>query len=136
MVNPINPPIEIGWNGKLYQCDITLGQLALVEGEIGIAILYPAERMIWQKPEAYQRGVLLYAMLQPHVDGLRLIDCMGAVVGEKRDYFLTKLTKATDRLMPQLKALWGVKEEVQQQDPLAESSGGPTSGPTPESTSV
>ena len=65
MINPINPAIEIGWKGTLYPCDLTLGQLALVEGEVGVAIVYPAPSMLWQKPEAYQRGVLLYALLQP-----------------------------------------------------------------------
>lgn len=133
MTNPINPPIEIGWRGTLYLCDLTLGQLALVEGEVGVAIVYPAPVMLWQKPEAYQRGVLLYALLQPH--GIAtLAECMGAVVGEQREYFLVKLQKATDRLTPQLKALWGVKEEAPA-DPLPVPSGGPSSGPTLESTS-
>jgi hypothetical protein len=134
MINPINPPIEIGWRGQLYYSDLTLGQLALVEGEVGVAIVYPAESMLWQKPEAYQRGVLLYAMLQPHnIKGLTLADCMAAIVGDQREYFLAKLQKATDRLKPQLQALWGVKEEAPA-DPLAESSGGPNSGQLPEST--
>lgn len=135
MLNPINPPIEVGWRGKLYPCDLTLGQLALVEGEAGIAIVYPAPAMLWQKPEAYQRGVLLYAMLKPHdIPTATLPECMGAVVGDQREYFLIKLQKATDRLKPQLQALWGVTEEAPA-DPLAESSGGPSSGPALESTS-
>ena len=135
MINPINPAIEIGWNGTLYPCDLTLGQLALVEGEVGVSIVYPAPVMLWQKPEAYQRGVLLYALLHPHsIPGLTLAACMGAVVGEQRDYFLVKMQKATDRLLPQLKALWGVKEEAPA-SPLADSSGGLNSGQTPESTS-
>ncbi len=133
MVNPINPAIEIGWRGTLYSCDLTLGQLALVEGDVGVAIVYPAPVMLWQKPEAYQRGVLLFALLQPHVKGLTLADCMAAIVGDQREYFLVKLQKATDRLLPQLRAIWGVTEEAPA-DPLAESSGGPSSGQTPEST--
>lgn len=128
MINPINPAIEIGWRGTLYQCDLTLGQLALVEGEVGVAIVYPAPAMLWQKPEAYQRGVLLYALLQPHgIKGLTLADCMAAIVGEQREYFLIKLQRATERLLPQLQALWGAKEEAPK-DPLAGSSGGPNSG--------
>jgi hypothetical protein len=135
MRNPINPAIEIGWSGTLYPCDLTLGQLALVEGEVGVSIVYPAPVMLWQKPEAYQRGVLLYALLHPHgIPGLTLAACMGAVVGEQRDYYLVKLQKATDRLTPQLKVLWGVKEE-EPASPLAEASGGLNSGQTPESTS-
>lgn len=135
MINPINPAIEIGWKGTLYPCDLTLGQLALVEGEVGVAIVYPAESMLWQKPEAYQRGVLLYALLQPHnVKGLTLAECMSAVVGEQREYFLVKLQKATDRLLPQLRLIWGVTEEAPS-DPLARSSGGPSSGQTLEFTS-
>lgn len=135
MLNPINPPIEVGWRGKLYPCDLTLGQLALVEGEAGIAIVYPAPAMLWQKPEAYQRGVLLYALLKPHdIATATLGECMAAVVGEQREYFLVKLQKATDRLLPQLQQIWGVKEEAPA-DPLAESSGGPNSGPPLESTS-
>lgn len=139
MINPINPAIEIGWRGTLYLCDLTLGQLALVEGEIELPIVYPpaghpAPAMLWQKPEAYQRGVLLYALLQPNVPGIRLSECMTAVVGDQRDYFLVKLQKATERLKPQLHALWGIQEEAPA-DPLAESSGGHNSGPSPESTS-
>jgi hypothetical protein len=134
MINSINPPIEVGWRGTLYPCDLPLGQLALVEGEVGVAIVYPAPAMLWQKPEAYQRGVLLYALLQPHVKGLTLADCMAAIVGEQREYFLVKLQKATDRLLPQLRAIWGVTEEAPA-DPLAVNSGGPNSGQTPESTS-
>jgi hypothetical protein len=135
MINPLNPAIEIGWQGTLYHCDLTLGQLALVEGDVGVSIVYPAPVMLWQKPEAYQRGVLLYALLQPHnIPGLTLAACMGAVVGEQRDYFLVKLQKATDRLLPQLKALWGVKEE-EPASPLAVPSGGQSSGQTLESTS-
>lgn len=135
MINPINPPIEIGWRGTLYSCDLTLGQLAMVEGEVGVSIVYPAPVMLWQKPEAFQRGVLLYALLQPHgIQGVTLSECMGAVVGEQRDYFLVKLQKATDRLLPQLKALWGVKEEAPAV-PLHELSGGQNSGQTPASTS-
>ncbi|CAB4166656.1 hypothetical protein UFOVP836_47 [uncultured Caudovirales phage] len=128
MINPINPPIEVGWRGKLYPCDLTLGQLALVEGEAGIAIVYPAPSMLWQKPEAYQRGVLLYAMLKPHeLPTATLAECMAAVVGDQREYFLVKLQKATDRLLPQLQQIWGVKEEAPS-SPLAESSGGQNSG--------
>lgn len=132
MTNPINEPIQIVLGNTSYSCDLTLGQLALVEGELDIAIVYPAAKMLWQKPEAYQRGVLLYAMLKPH--GIDLADCMNIVVGERREYFLIKLQKATDRLKPQLQQLWGVKEEAPA-DPLAESSGGPNSGPPLESTS-
>ena len=135
MLNPINPPIEVGWRGKLYPCDLTLGQLALVEGEVGIAIVYPAQAMLWQKPEAYQRGVLLYAMLKPHdLPTATLTECMAAVVGEQREYFLIKLQKATDRLKPQLQQLWGVTEEAPK-PPLDEKPGGPNSGPPLESTS-
>ena len=135
MINPINPAIEIGWNDVLYPCDLPIGQLALVEGEVGVDIVFPAPIMLWQKPEAFQRGVLLYAMLKPHnIKGVTLAACMDAVVGEKRDYFLAKIQKATDRLLPQLKALWGVKEEAPA-SPLAVPSGGPNSGPTLESTS-
>ena len=137
MINPINPPIEIGWNEALYSCDLTLGQLALVEGEVGVSIVYPDDKapMLWQKPEAFQRGVLLYAILKPHeIKGVTLAACMSAVVGERRDYFLVKLQKATDRLKPQLHALWGIKEEAPA-SPLAVPSGGPNSGPTLESTS-
>jgi len=128
MINPINPPIEVGWLGKLYPCDLTLGQLALVEGEAGIAIVYPAASMLWQKPEAYQRGVLLYAMLKPHeLPTATLPACMAAVVGEQRDYFLVKLQKATDRLLPQLQSIWGGPEEAPA-SPLDVSSGGQNSG--------
>jgi hypothetical protein len=135
MTNPINPPIEIGWRGKLYYCDLSLGQLALVEGEVGIAIVYPAPTMLWQKPEAYQRGVLLFAMLQPYsIQGLTLADCMGAVVGEQREYFLVKLQKATDRLKPQLENLWGIEKEAPSA-PLEETPGGQNSGPALVSTS-
>ena len=131
MINPINDAIQIVWGAKSFMCDISLGQLARVEGELDIAIVYPAAKMLWQKPEAYQRGVLLYAMLKPH--GISLDDCMEVVVGERREYFLVKLQKATDRLLPQLRAIWGVTEEAPA-DPLAESSGGPSSGQTLEST--
>jgi hypothetical protein len=135
MTNPINAPIEIGWRGQLYYCDLSLGQLALVEGEVGVAIVYPAPTMLWQKPEAYQRGVLLYALLQPHqIKGVTLAECMAAVVGEQREYFLTKLQKATDRLKPQLESLWGVPEEAPKA-PLDVNSGGQNSGPVAVSTS-
>jgi len=137
MTNPINPPIEIGWRGQLYYCDLSLGQLALVEGEVGVAIVYPAEVMLWQKPEAYQRGVLLFAMLQSHsIKGLTLADCMGAVVGDQREYFLAKLQKATDRLKPQLQTLWGITEEApKDKSPLEGTPGGQNSGPVQESIS-
>lgn len=132
MTNPINPIIEVGYSGKLYPCDITLGQLAMVEGEVGVNIVYPTGTMLWQKPEAYQRGVILYAMLQPH--GITLKECMEAVVGEKRDYFATKIKRATERLQPVLHELWGISPEVQQSRPLDEASGGSNSGPGQEST--
>ena len=130
MTNPLNEALTIVWGPKSYQCDITLGQLALIEGELDVAIVYPAPLMLWQKPEAYQRSVLLYALMKPH--GFTLAQCAEAIAGERRDYFLAKLTKVTERLMPQLKSAWGAKED-QQQAPLAESSGGLNSGPTPES---
>lgn len=140
MINPLNPPIEVGWRGKLYPCDLTLGQLALVEGEVGIPIVYNLDEnavMLWQKPEAFQRGVLLYALLQPHgIKGVTLAECMAAVVGEQREYFLVKLQKATDRLKPQLHELWGIKAtEEAPAAPLDEKPGGPNSGPPLESTS-
>ena len=132
MINPINQEIEVGYGGKLYPCDLTLGQLALIEGEVGCNIVYPTGQMLWQKPEAYQRGVILYALLQPH--GITLKQCMEAVVGEKREYYVTKVKRAIERLQPVLHELWGVQPEVQQNAPLDESSGGPKSGPEPEST--
>lgn len=135
MINPINPPIEVGWNNKQYLCDLSLGQLALVEGEAGIAIVYPAPEMLWQKPEAYQRGVLLYAMLKPHaIPTATLAECMEAVVGEQRDYYLIKLQRAMERLQPKLRAILGLKEEAPA-DPLGESNGGQNSGLAPVSTS-
>ena len=133
MTNPINPIIEVGYGGKLYPCDITLGQLALVEGEVGVNIVYPTGVMLWQKPEAYQRGVVLYAMLQPH--GITLKQCMEAVVGEKREYFAAKVKRAIERLQPVLHELWGITPEVQQSAPLEDASGGPIFGPALESTS-
>jgi len=132
MTNPINPIIEVGYGGKLYPCDLTLGQLAFVEGEVGCNIVYPTGDMLWRKPEAYQRGVILYALLQPH--GITLRQCMDAVVGEKREYFATKVTRAVDRLQPILHDLWGIKPEVKDERPLDESNGGPNSGQAQEST--
>jgi len=133
MVNPINQSIEVGYGNKLYPCDLTLGQLALIEGEVGVNIVYPTGVMLWQKPEAYQRGVILYALLQPH--GITLRQCMEAVVGEKRDYFATKVTRAVERLQPVLHELWGLSPEVEQSRPLDVNSGGLNSGPAQESIS-
>lgn len=132
MINPINPLIEVGYGGKLYSCDITLGQLALVEGEVNVNIVYPTGEMLWQRPEAYQRGVVLYAMLQPY--GITLKQCMDAVVGEKREYFAAKVKRAIERLQPVLHELWGITPEVKPSAPLDDTSGGPISGPALEST--
>lgn len=131
MINPINQSIEVGYGGKLYPCDISLGQLALVEGEVGVNIVYPAGVMLWNKPEAYQRGVILYALLQPH--GISLLQCMAAVTGADREYFAKKVTRAIERLQPVLHELWGVSPKVEQSRPLDVTNGGPNSGQVPES---
>lgn len=132
MTNPINEAIQVNWGPKQYLCDLTLGQLALVEGELDIAIVYPAAKMLWQKPEAYQRGVILYAMLKPH--GIELADCMEAATGSKREYFAKKITRGIERLQPVLHELWGIAPEVKPSAPLDGASGGPICGPALEST--
>ena len=137
MLNPLNEPIVVSWDGRTYDCDLTLGALAMAEGELNVGIIYPNSEAtsLWHKPEAYRRTVFLYILLKSSdAPKVTMARCAEAVLGDKREVYFRKIERAVDRLMPQLKELWP-QPEVKDESPLAESSGGPNSGETANSTS-
>lgn len=135
MTNPINPFIVVPWGNRTYNCDLTLGQLAIVEGEIGLGIVFPGARMLWDKPEAYQRAVITYALLRStEATGVTLDMCAEAVTGPKHERYAEACVQAVKRIMPKLTTFYPSRE-AEETSPLAETSGGLESGPERESTS-
>lgn len=135
MNNPINQFIVVPWGNRTYNCDLTLGQLALVEGEIGLGIVFPGAKMLWDKPEAFQRSVLLYALLKgTEAQGVTLEMCAEAVTGPKHERYADACVEAIKRIMPKLTTFYPARE-AEDASPLAETSGGPDSGQERESIS-
>lgn len=135
MNNPINQFIVVPWGNRTYNCDLTLGRLALVEGEIGLGIVFPGAKMLWDKPEAYQRAVIVYALLKDtEAPGITLEACAEAIAGPKHERYATACVDAIKRIMPKLTPFYPSRE-AEEASPLAETSGGPDSGPERESTS-
>lgn len=134
MIDPVTPATPVSWRGKSYPCQLTLGALATASGVSGVPpILEGGADSLFTKPEFFQRGVLLFALIRQIVPSATLAECMDAVTGDKADYYGTLLASSFRDIAPAINRLHGAKEEPQ--GPLAESSSGDGSGPALVSTS-
>lgn len=136
MVDPVTPATLVPWRGKTYPLQLTLGALALASGVPGIPPILEAwhENSVFTKPEMYQRGVLLFALVYQQFPDATLIECMEAVTGDKAKFYGDMLASALKDIAPAINRLNGA-ETPEDKTPLAESSSGESSGPALVSTS-
>lgn len=130
MNNPLNPPIVVPFGGKTYDCDLTLGSLPAVEGELGIGILCPDAASLWTKPEFYQRTVILYCLMKStKASGVTFDRCAAEVVGPNAERLADAIGVAVLRLKPEIMRINGIKPlEAAEDRPLADPSSGQESG--------
>lgn len=133
MIDPITPAALVPWRGKTYDLQLRNGGLAKASGELGIPILEGGEGSLFTKPEFYQRGVLLYAILRQKFDAVDLDECMDAVTGEKAEYYGQILAGQLRELIPAIRRLQGHTDEPAR--PTIDASSGEDSGPALASTS-
>lgn len=127
MINPSNPPILVVFGGKTYNCDLTLGALVQVEGELNIGIVLADGNSLWTRPEFYKRAVLLYALLRSTpLRGVTLERCSAEVTGPNAERLLAAIQEAVKRVQPQIERLSGL--EPQPADPTLAPSSGEDSG--------
>lgn len=79
MIDPITPGIEVYFRGKTWLMQLTLGALAGASGRLNIPILEGGPEALWAKPEAYRKGVLLYALVSRRFTDATLDECLDAV---------------------------------------------------------
>lgn len=130
MTNPLNPPIVVPFGGKTYNCDLTLGSLPAVEGELGIGILCPDAASLWTKPEFYQRTVILYCLMKStKATGVTFDRCAAEVVGPNAERLAEAISEAVLKLKPEIMRINGIKPlEAAEDRPLADESTGLSSG--------
>jgi len=137
MINPVSPAVVIPWQGKTYSRDISNGSIAAVEAELGVSIMFGwgEPHHLSAKPEFYQRAVWLYVLMHG-ITGVTFSACCDAAVGDNALRIMEAINKAvSEQMTPKIRKLYGVSE-APDNNPLAESSDGPASGPPQESTSA
>lgn len=134
MIDPVTPATLVLWRGKTYPLQLTTGALASASGQPGVPrILEGGPDSMFTKPEFFQRGVLLYALVHRKFPDATLDECIDAVVGEKSAYYGELLSKALSDIVPAIQKLHAA--EAKNTPPLEESSSGDECGPALESTS-
>lgn len=122
--------MELPFEGKGYSVRFTLAQLCMAEGDLGVSILSPSADSLWSRPQTWQLAALLFAALRGSVAGLTLERCATEVCQPRsREVIDREIANGIKQIKPLLEEYYGVADkEAIDQRPLAESSGGASSG--------
>lgn len=135
MLDPVTPGVDVPFRGKTYRLQLTNGACAMASGAPGVPpIIEGGDESVFTKPEFFQRGVFLFALVYQKFPTATLAECMELVTGPKAEYYGKILAESIKELAPAIKRLHG--GEVKGTPPLAESSSGGDSGPALVSTSI
>lgn len=130
MITPTNIAVVVPFEGKTYNCDLTLGSIVAIENELNIGILCPEANSMWSKPEFYKRSVLLYCLLRSKtIRGLTFERCAAAVVGDDAIRLAKVIGEAAEKMQPHLMRINGLVDEEPAERPTDAPSSGNDSGP-------
>jgi len=129
MISPTNPPLVVPFEGKTYNCDLTLGSIPAIENELNIGILCPEAGSMWAKPEFFKRTVLLYCLLKSKtIPGLTFERCAAATTGPDAIRLSKVIGEAAERMQPHLMRINGLDVEEEPERPTDAPSSGSDSG--------